>query len=342
MSNLTPSVYYTIQESPEHRIQGHPESPNRLKYLREWLENPPYPGMEYLNFAPADGADLMLVHHSSLIDHINAESQKGSHTVESAPTYVAKNTYADALSAVGATLRISREIINSGTGKGFAIVRPPGHHADADHSMGFCIFNNTALAAADAIALGMEKVAIVDFDAHHGNGTQDIFRNTPGVGFLSTHEARSYPGTGHLESASDAAGRIVNVPVPAFSGKQVFKPIHEEIIFPWLTKFQPEMIFVSAGYDGHFSDPLTTLTLDTKFYYLLTQKLVSWADQYCDGRIMYILEGGYDPLALRDNIQASLAAMCGQDDYPDHYGEKLGPITEIGELITTIKAQHHL
>jgi acetoin utilization deacetylase AcuC-like enzyme len=310
--------------------------------MQDWLTYAPYPEMTWLDFEPANEGDLMLVHSNALIEAIRSESKKGPIVYEPAPTYLAPDTYDHALAAVGATLKVSRKILNSDTGKGFAIVRPPGHHSDVDHAKGFCIFNNLAIAAADAVASGVNKVAIIDFDAHHGNGTQDIFWNTPEVGYLSTHGANTYPGSGHIESARHALARIVNVPVPSFSGKQMFMAILDEIILPWLVKFQPEMIFVSAGYDGHFSDPLTTLTLDTQFYYTLTKRLVDWAEANCNGRIMYVLEGGYDPIALSDNIQASLAAMCGQIDFPDHYGDKLGPIIEIENLIQDIKAYHHL
>jgi len=295
-----------------------------------------------LDYHSADEAEVGFVHHPTLLDLIKEESHKGTHDIEPAPTYVTHQSYTAAMDAVGATLRVSRKIIELGHGKGFAIVRPPGHHAVTDAAMGFCLFNNLAIAVADAIISGIKRIAIVDFDAHHGNGTQAIFWNTDNVGYLSTHEADAYPGTGRLSLTPHAPGRVINIPVPAFSGKQVFEPILDEIILPWLTKFKPDMVFVSAGYDGHFSDPLTTLTLDTAFYYGLTKKLVAWTDSHCDGRLMYVLEGGYDPIALKNNIQASLAAMCGHHAYEDRYGEKMGPISGAKGIINQITKLHNL
>ena len=342
MSGNKQSVFCTFQDAPEHRFSGHPESPGRLRALRNWLENPPYSEIVWLEYSAASEAAVGLVHHQALIDFIKEEAQKGSHEIEPSPTYVTHHSFAAALGAVGATLCVSRKIIELGQGRGFAIIRPPGHHAVMDAAMGFCLFNNVAIAAADAVVSGVERVAIVDFDAHHGNGTEAVFWNTANVGYLSTHEADAYPGTGQMYRTPHAPGRIINIQVPAFSGKQVFKPVVDEIILPWLTKFKPAMVFVSAGYDGHFSDPLTTLTLDTGFYFDLTRKLVAWADAHCDGRLLFVLEGGYDSLALKDNIQASLAAMCGHFDYDDHYGDKLGPIPDAKEIIKLIIKQHNL
>jgi acetoin utilization deacetylase AcuC-like enzyme len=340
MKNNKPEVYCTFQEAPAHHFPGHPEAPKRIHSLGDWLENPPYPEISWLEFSPAKESELMLVHDQALLAFLREECQKGAHEFEPSPTYVTVDSYQAALGAVGATLAVSRRILSEGTGYGFAIVRPPGHHAERDASMGFCLLNNIAVAAADAVASGLERVAIVDLDAHHGNGTQAIFWETPEVGYLSTHEGDIYPGTGGQASAGHARGRIINLPLPSFSGDQAYEQIFDQIVSPWLEGFQPEMIFVSAGYDAHFSDPLTTLTLSTQGYHRLTSRLVSSAEALCEGRLMFVLEGGYDPLGLADNLQACLAAMTGHEDFPDHYGEGPGVRPNINPILTTVKQIH--
>jgi acetoin utilization deacetylase AcuC-like enzyme len=338
----TPKVYCTYQKAPKHRFPNHPESPQRITTLGAWLDFPPYPEMEWLPYEPAREGEVTLAHRQSLLAAIKAESQQGTHEFEPAPTYVTATSYQDALGAAGATLAVSRRIVEEGQGRGFAIVRPPGHHAEPDRAMGFCLLNNIAIAAADAVASGLEKVAIVDFDAHQGNGTQAIFWDTPQVGYFSTHEGGSYPGSGRLDEAPHARGRIINCPLPAFAGNAAFRRVLDEVMEPWIRQFKPEMIFVSAGFDAHFSDPLTTLTLDTKGYYMLAQRLVSFADHYARGRIMFVLEGGYDPKALEDNIQACLAAMCERSEYSDHYGEAPGVSPNVDSLISKLRETHHL
>ena len=342
MKDHQQTVYCTFHDVPGHHLSGHPESPKRLGALRHWVDEPPYPEIRWLDFTPAEEGDVTLVHRKAMLTFLNEESQKGAHEFEPSPSYVTEQSYLAALGAVGATLSVSRQIISQTEGRGFAIVRPPGHHAEPDASMGFCLFNNIAVAAADAVASGLSKVAIVDFDAHHGNGIEAAFWNTPEVGYFSTHETDIYPGTGHQQSAPHARGRIINVPLPAFSGNASLLSIYEQVAGPWLSNFGAEMLFVSAGFDGHFSDPLTTLTLDTNGYYQLTQTLVRLAEAYCHGRMMFVLEGGYDPIALKDNIQACLAALSGYRAYNDSYGSGPNLRIESASLIEKIKSLHQL
>jgi acetoin utilization deacetylase AcuC-like enzyme len=342
MKEKKSKVYCTFQDAPEHSYPGHPESPKRLVPLKGWLQKPPYPEIEWLDFTPADEADVLLIHRKTLLEDLKSECQEGPHEFEPSPSYVTEDSYQAALGAVGATLAVSRRILDEGSGFGFAIVRPPGHHAEPDESMGFCLFNNVAIAAADAVASGLKKVAIVDFDAHHGNGTQSAFWETPQVGYFSTHEKDIYPGTGLLGSASHARGRIINVPLPAFSGNTAFMRVFDKILKPWVQSFRPEMLFISAGYDSHFSDPITTLTLNTKGFFQLTQQLVQLADEICNGRMMFVLEGGYDPIALKDNIQSTIAALSGNTTFPDHYGKGPGPSPDIDTLIDDLKKIHHI
>ncbi len=342
MSDKKHKVYCTFHDAPQHRFRGHPESPTRFRSLGGWLKHPPYPEIDWMDFKPAEEGEVALVHGKALLDFLKEESQQGSHEFEPAPSYVTETSYEDALGAVGACLTVSRKILSEGTGRGYAIVRPPGHHAEPSTSMGFCLLNNVAIAAADAVASGLSKVAIVDIDAHHGNGTQAAFWETTEVGYLSTHEGGAYPGTGQVRSAPHARGRIINVPLPSFAGTGAFKKVFDKVVIPWISNFQPEMVLVSAGYDAHFSDPLTTLTLNTRGYYQITRTLVSLAEEICNGRIMFVLEGGYDPRALKDSIQACLAALIGHQDFDDYYGKGPEIGRDIDSLIQEIQSIHHL
>ncbi len=342
MVNTKNKVYCTYYKAPLHRFAGHPEGPERIHRIQDWLTQPPYPEITWLDFKPVSEKDVALVHPQKHLAFLREECQIGAHQFEPAPSYVTASSYHDALTAVGATLTISRQIIAEGVGRGFAIVRPPGHHAKSTESMGFCLLNNLAVAVADAVASGLSRVAILDFDAHHGNGTEAIFWNAPSVGFLSIHEENMYPGSGQVTSAYHARGRIINIPVPSFSGDKTFKLLTEQVVTPWLEKMKPDMLFVSAGYDGHFSDPLTTLTLDTQGYFLLVRDLVQLADAFCKGRILFVLEGGYDPIAMQDNLQASLAALCDRTDFEDHYGKGPADQRDIQSLITNLRQIHQL
>ncbi len=342
MSEEDIKVYCTYQDAPEHFYPGHPESPKRMQNMGEWLVNPPYSQIQWLDIVPAAEKDICLIHPASLLAELRTECELGSHQFEPAPSYITPKSYQAALGAVGATLTISRKIISEGRGRGFAIVRPPGHHAEPETPMGFCLLNNIAIAAADAVASGLGKVAIFDFDAHHGNGTEAAFWETEQVAYCSTHETGIYPGTGCLDGAPHARGRIVDIPLPAFSGNTTFKLVRQDIVRPWMEKNQPEMLFVSAGYDAHFSDPLTSLTLDTRGFYDMTRTLVDLAEEYCGGKIMFVLEGGYDPIALKDNVQSSLAAISGQTEYPDHYGKGPDVNVNIEPEIEEIRTYHKL
>ena len=346
------NLFCTFYDAPRHTYPGHPESPQRLRLMREWLHTPPYPEMVWLDFKPASETEILPVHPQQTLEFIKNASQRGSHEFEPSPSYVTESSYQAALEAAGATLAVSRRILAEGRGHGFAIVRPPGHHAEPDRPMGFCLLNNVAIAAADAIASGLSRVAIIDFDAHHGNGTEAAFWQTPEVGFLSTHEMNLYPGSGRLESASHARGRIINIPLPAFSNTTAFLNLFEQVAGPWLRNFGAELLLVSAGYDAHFSDPLTTLMLDTNGFYQIAQMLTALAKEFCQDRILFVLEGGYDPGALRDNIQACLAALNDRSDFPDQFGSAPSARTthrrdmhgqvQIRELIKKLRNYHQI
>jgi acetoin utilization deacetylase AcuC-like enzyme len=227
---------------------------------------------------------------------------------------VTKSSFEDALLAAGGAITCTRALLKGDATNAFAIVRPPGHHAEPDRVMGFCIFNNVAIAAREALTQGVERVAIIDYDAHHGNGTQAAFLDDERVAFLSGHQYQSgfYPGTGWIEDAPHAKKRIVNVPLPAYAGDQVYEQVADKLFVSFVETFKPQMIFVSVGFDAHWSDPITMLGLSTAGYLMLAKKVVALAEEYCDGKVVFVLEGGYDPANVANGAETVFIAGTGK------------------------------
>jgi acetoin utilization deacetylase AcuC-like enzyme len=308
MYNIFMTTAYAFVPSPQHAYPDHPERPGRLDEL--WPKLDTFPA-EKLEVAPARHEDIARVHVSSLItglERVCREQAPG--IIDYAPTYITRTSFEDALLAAGATLACTRAVIAREAENAFAIVRPPGHHAEPDKAMGFCIFNNIAVAARDALSQGLERVMVVDYDAHHGNGTQAVFLEDERVAYLSTHQWGIYPGTGWYEDAPHARKRIVNVPLNAFTGDQAFMRITDEIIQPTVEDFKPKMILVSAGFDAHWSDPLTALGLSSAGFFKVSKRLVELAAEHCSGKIVFALEGGYDPTNVANGVGAVFAALA--------------------------------
>jgi acetoin utilization deacetylase AcuC-like enzyme len=182
--------------------------------------------------------------------------------------------------------------------------------------MGFCIFNNVAIAARYGIESGLERVMVIDYDAHHGNGTQAAFLDDAQVGFLSTHQFQRgfYPGTGWIDEAPHAKQRIVNVPLPAYAGDHIYEQVADRIFTPFVQSFKPQLLFISVGFDAHWNDPITTLGLSTAGYLMLAQKVIALAEEHCDGKIVFVLEGGYDPLNVANGAEAVFIAATGKGE----------------------------
>ena len=303
---------YTFVPSPDHQYPDHPERPGRLDELIPKLGSFQ---AEKLEFAPAAHEEIARVHLPRLIaglERVCREQAPG--IIDYAPTFVTQASFDDATLAAGGTLACTRAVIRGDFENAFSIVRPPGHHAEPDKAMGFCLFNNIAIAAREALAQGLKRVMVVDYDAHHGNGTQAAFLDEEAIGFVSTHQWGIYPGTGWIEDAPHAKGRIVNVPLPAFCGDETYLRIMDEIIRPAVEKFKPEMLFVSAGFDAHWNDPITALGLSSAGYFGVSKKLVELAQEHCGGRIVFVLEGGYDPANVANGVEAVFAALVGDAD----------------------------
>ena len=307
--NIFMSSAYAFVPSPQHEYPDHPERPGRLDELIPKLDSFQ---AQKLDATAAKYEDITRVHVPRLItglERVCHEQAPG--IIDYAPTFVTQTSFEDAMLAAGATLACSRAVANGEMDNAFAIVRPPGHHAEPDKAMGFCLFNNVAVAAKDALAQGLERVLVVDFDAHHGNGTQAAFLNDERAAYLSTHQWGIYPGTGWIEDAPQAKKRIVNVPLPAYAGDQTIERVADAILRPMVETFRPGMIFVSAGFDAHWNDPLTNLGFSSAGFYAISKKLVELAGKHCDGKIVFVLEGGYDPTNVANGVGAVFAALAG-------------------------------
>lgn len=307
------TTVYAFVPSTSHVYPDHPEGPARFDLLTPRLDSF---GAQKLDVQPATRQEIARVHHPKLIAALEEVCKEGPAIIDYAPTFVTHTSFDDALLASGGTLSCTRAVLGGAARNAFALVRPPGHHAEPNRAMGFCIFNNVAVAARDALAGAdgrrpLQRVAIVDYDAHHGNGTQAAFLDEPRVAYLSTHQWGIYPGTGWFEEAPRARKRIVNVPLPARSGDRAYERIADEIFAPFVESFQPELILVSAGFDAHWNDPITTLGLSSAGYYMLSKKLVDLAESHCDGKIVFVLEGGYDPQTVAHGAAAVFAALTG-------------------------------
>jgi acetoin utilization deacetylase AcuC-like enzyme len=299
---------YTFVPSYEHEYPDHPERPGRLDVLAPLFDSR-IAGVEKIEATHATHEEVARVHQPQLIKAIEEVCKRGRGIIDHAPTYVTQTSFQDALLAVGGVIACTRTVLNGDAKNAFAIVRPPGHHAEPDRPMGFCIFNNVAVGAREALSKGMERVMVIDYDAHHGNGSQAACMDDERFGFISTHQWGIYPGTGWIEDAPHARGRLVNVPLNEFAGDEVFARVADEIFQPVVEKFRPQMLFVSAGFDAHWSDPLTSLGLSTQGFFNISNKLVQLADEYCNGKIVFVLEGGYDPHNVANGASAVFDAL---------------------------------
>ena len=305
---------FTFVPSPNHIYPDHPERPARLEILEPRLNAF---AADLMEAKPATREEIAYVHNPKLVsalERVCREDAPG--IIDYAPTYVTKSSFEDARLAAGGVITCTQAVLNGDAKNAFAIVRPPGHHAEPDRSMGFCIFNNVAIAARHALTQGLERVAIIDYDAHHGNGTEAAFLNEERVAFLSVHQYQSgfYPGTGWIEDAPHAKRRIVNVPLPAYAGDTVYAQVADKIFSPFVESFKPQLILISVGFDAHWSDPITMLGLSTAGYLTLAKKVVALAEQYCEGKIVFVLEGGYDPLNVANGTETVFIAETGKGE----------------------------
>jgi acetoin utilization deacetylase AcuC-like enzyme len=293
----------------------HPESPERLKGIYKLLDGDLLRDC-FLEpeFSPASHALIALNHSETLIERVSETAGKIFDSLDP-DTKTSPDSYAAACLAVGALVKGVDLLMAGDIDNGFALVRPPGHHAERTQSMGFCLFNNVAVAAHYAIeTLGLERVMIVDWDLHHGNGTQNSFYESEKVLYLSTHQYPYYPGSGSLQETGRGRGEgfTVNIPLPGYQGDADYATIFDDLLVPIGREYQPQIILVSAGFDIYGGDPLGAMEVTPQGFAYMTRALVRLAEEVCQGRLLVTLEGGYNLDGQRDGILAVLGELYGQ------------------------------
>jgi len=329
---------YCLVSSPAHEYSDHPERPARLDLLAARLDEF---DARRLDAASASPAQVAMVHDRQYVAALeHACREQAPAIIDYAPTFITPTSYADALLAAGGTLTCTLAVLRGEARNAFALVRPPGHHAEPGRAMGFCLFNNVAIAARAALEEGLERVMIVDFDAHHGNGTQAAFMDEPRVGFLSTHEWGIYPGTGRITDAPNARKRIINMPLPSYAGDSCFARIEEALVRPALGAFRPQLLLVSVGFDAHWNDPITSLGLSTQGFFRFSRALVELASEFCGGKVVFVLEGGYDAQNVSNGGEAVFRALGGAKDAPPIADASPYPEPDLEARLEEVRREH--
>ncbi len=337
-------VYHPIYL--EHDTGQHVENSSRLVEIMTLLDKS---GLQkqLVQFSPQPTSveDLLLVHSIEHISRIENVARAGGGWLD-ADTVMSPASYEAALYAAGGAIRAVEAVMNREVDSAFALIRPPGHHATGQRAMGFCLFNNIAVAARRALkAYGLDRILIVDFDVHHGNGTQDAFYDDPHVLYFSSHEYPFYPGTGSIDEigAGEGEGKTVNVPLPAWCGDEEYLRVYREILIPVAQRFKPEIILVSAGYDPHWADQISLMQVSVSGFAQIVQILKKLAEELCEGRLAFGLEGGYHTQALAWSVKATLEVLLGKDKIEDPLGQaSRGRAPRIDNLLSTVKAIHGL
>jgi acetoin utilization deacetylase AcuC-like enzyme len=297
----------------EHDEPSHVENQRRLKAIDAALElegllaSNPQP-----SFTRATFEQLARVHEPQYIEALESAAQQGGGWIDG-DTYMGPQSFEVAALAAGAAVAAVDSALSGESKQSFVLARPPGHHARPSIGMGFCLFDSIAVGAAYALASGLERVAIFDWDVHHGNGTQEIFWTSPHVYFSSIHQWPLYPGTGKAsETGKDAGeGYTLNVPLPAGSGNEQYLQVLDETILPRFHEFEPELVMISAGFDCHRDDPLGSMRVDKEGFAAMTSRMLDVANQHAEGRIVLVLEGGYDPPALARSVVRTIQTLDG-------------------------------
>jgi len=329
----------------KHDTGQHVENAQRLKAIISHLEQT---GLKQqltpIKPRPATIAELSLVHHEQHISHIQEVAQRGGDWLDM-DTVMSADSYDAALYAAGGAIKATEAVMNGEVNSAFALVRPPGHHATPRQAMGFCLFNNVAIAAKYALAR-YKRILIIDFDVHHGNGTQDALYDNPQVLYISTHQYPHYPGTGSIEETGSetAGGTTVNLPLPGGCGDAEYQQVFEQIVVPVAKRFRPQLILVSAGYDLHWADELALMQVSVTGFAQMAKIIKGLADELCGGRLVFSLEGGYNITALAASVRATFEVLLGNTNVEDPLGQTPHRLTApgIAPLIEAIREIHNL
>ena len=325
-----------------HQSPGHVERPERLERLLETARaDPVWKDLTHLDASRGTEADVRLVHAEGYWRRLQAAAEAGGTQLDP-DTYMTSASLDVALQGLGGLLAVTRAVLEGEAAHGFAAVRPPGHHACPDRAMGFCLLSNVAIAARWAQRhADVRRVAIVDFDVHHGNGTQEVFYDDPDVLFLSVHQHPLYPGTGMASEtgAGRGEGATVNVPLPAGVGDGGYAKVFRQLFTPLVDRFEPELVLLSAGYDAHGLDPLGGMRLTASGFGGLVREVLGWADVHTDVGVVAALEGGYHADALAQSVLATLQVMAGSEvQVSDPLGPSPIPERDVGDYLRTLQA----
>jgi acetoin utilization deacetylase AcuC-like enzyme len=336
---------YTDERCLAHGVPGHPERPERLAAAVAGLSDSALP----LSWHPVPAIDeqaLRLVHSSPQITLVQEAAARGGGWIDP-DTFVVGPSLDAALLAAGAATQAVQDVVAGREREALVLVRPPGHHATASRSMGFCLFNNAALAAAVALEEGaVGRTAIVDIDVHHGNGTQDIFYSDPRVMYCSTHQYPFYPGTGGLDERGVGAGEgtTINLPLPAGCGDDVYRRVTDRVVVPALDRFEPECLIISLGLDAHWRDPLAGMRLSIDGYLGVVERLLHASQRLCRGKVVVLLEGGYDLEVLENGVGSVARLLAGLPREQDALGKPAAgpPEPNVEDLISAVATVHGL
>jgi acetoin utilization deacetylase AcuC-like enzyme len=326
----------------EHITGNHPENPRRLEAIMDHLaKSGLLQQLVPITAVAATEQDLRRVHTERMILLAANLAGRGGGRIDM-DTLVSSRSYEAALYAAGGTMAAVQATADGQVDAAFALVRPPGHHATPRQSMGFCIFNNVAVTARWAQErLGMQRIAILDFDVHHGNGTDDVFDADPDVLYISTHEYPLYPGTGDWRRPTHVRGphNNLNIPLPAETDDVGYMQVFHALVEPALRRFRPDLLLVSAGYDGHWADPLAWQMLSLHCYYEIAASLYAISQNVCPGRLVFTLEGGYDVNVLSAGVEATFAALLGLP-FQDPLGPARAQGVAVDQLIRRLAEWH--
>ncbi len=287
----------------------HPERPDRLRAVMDGLEDDAFKHLKRLEAPTVDLKHVKQVHDAGYVDMMMDSVPSDGRVRLDPDTVMSASSGEAAQRAAGAAVAAVDAVVDGQARNAFCAVRPPGHHAESSKAMGFCLFNSAAVAAFHARATHkMDRVCVIDFDVHHGNGTQHSFQHIDGLFYGSSHQWPAYPGTGAVSESGDY-NNVCNVPLAPGTGSVGFRDGYEEDMLPAIRAFAPELIIISAGFDAHKRDPLAQLELETEDFRWVTDKLLDLADDICDGRVVSLLEGGYDLEALRDSTAVHVASL---------------------------------
>ncbi len=300
---------FTADSSTQHDTgPGHPECPERIPSIINGLKRIQSKNLIWKDVGSFDEKYIKLTHSEKYLEKINQSFPKEGLDFLDGDTIVSKGSKKAAYDAVSSIINAIDAVMNKEFNNAFCVVRPPGHHAEKEQAMGFCIFNNVAVGATYLLEkYKLNKVAIIDFDVHHGNGTQDIFYNEKKVLYISSHQFPFYPGTGS-EDETGKYNNILNIPLKAETSSKEFFDSYKKV-YDKLNEFKPEFILLSAGFDAHKNDPLANINLESKDYYTLTKEIIKIAKQICENKIVSILEGGYNLAAIQESAKYHVEAL---------------------------------